>query len=935
MAQEIQNQNEQFKLNAQAALIYYVEEILQKYRETFKSERGLSQLLFEGVADTSAATSGREYFPYENFVTIRHDQFFPFPASVSGESPVQPIDYSAKGSFSVNSLDMNPKIQEIFDIFPASLSQHVTVQVKIYKTFLINGLEYDWEVPTLINPNIDITTGKPFINDKTQKEEDNATQQAVKIIKAQKLYAGVGLTSFSFDYKGTNTADTDVNLEAQLELIITEPNALLTKINPFVGEYASRWLAKPPESSQTTFCYSDLLTNAPNSSEKKRFNNLDYRIKVLINYNINEPALRAEYDNFVKNSANSNIPIASVDTFIEIFKSFKKVLYLVPHNHEMIIENINFIKVRINYIASINSILNSDKADILNITTAKSTLKGLQDQLDEQRKEIEKQKQLILGEKIEGNTEEAKQKRLEQFEKDSPLVKDLEDIKNKILLAQAEVYSSVLNKILFDNKNKMNGIRGLYSVELPSPSLGMSLQPKPMTLPPTAAGGGGAIGQQQQQQNKVTTTNVANPLVQKQIISFNRIGFGEYRKKLEEGGGSLINLRGNLIGGTGVRTAQGSVLNPVGVQAANGQEINSAVQTATNREVSADTINVSGNQKISFIFLGDILDVLLEGLKAGDKSSNPPQSRPRIVLGDIKLKIPKESITLTSDEPREININLADIPISLDLFMKFWRGIIENKPSSITLHTFMQLLLDRLLRPVLAPQYFDMPTEFSNNKLKIGTKHLTVPFMQDYGGLVDFITRRKKSSDLFFGTISQSDFSNRLKTALTNNISNGVGDYFILYDATSAPGEIFNNNGTKDLDVKKGIFHIALRQYSSIVKKITFSRIDSPGTKEAIASQEGQTTNLITLKQLYQCEITTVPALTFLKPGDTIFIDPYLYMSGRNFDLASRLGVVGYFQVMTSKFSYNKSDILTKSTIKCKQIAWIDESGKVASPMGK
>lgn len=905
MAPEIQNQDDQFKLNGQAALIFYLEEILQKYKEQFKSDLDDNKIIAESDSFTfnPSDIAGREYFPYENFATIRNDNLFP---EIKGQEKAlrRGIDYSTPGSFSINSMETNPDIQKLFEAFPQSVVDEIRPQIKIYKTFIVdNTKEYDWEIPLTIISNINPINGLPF----TEEEKKQKVKEG-----------GVGITSFTFDYKGTNIADNDVNLEATLNLLVSRPTLLTEEINPFDGAYLGRW-ATPLVSSTAAdqgagglfakrFYYSDLLTNAPNSYERKKFSNLDYRIKALIKYKLGKN-FDTEYENYKAKHPEKNM--ASLSNVKKMFDNFTKMLYLIPHNHEISIENNYFIKIKIDYIASINNLLNSDKADILSISTMRQRLKELEEEYDLKRKEVEDKKANAVNNNLGGDSEAAKEERLKKFEAEDPSFKELQTIKNQIVLAQAEMYSDVLRQLVFGERTLYGGIRSLYRILVPSTSLGMNVDTSGLINNFSRVVGGNDMT------TSVTSTAITANI--KNILSLERISTEFIKKQTAEMGGNILNLRGGLVAGVGVEPTVGQA------RPANEQERDASLAEAAKKAPIADRIYNSGAQYVTFVFLGDILDILLKCLK----NIKPASSRPKIVLGDIKLSIPN---TLASGA-RDVYVNLADIPISFDLFMKFWRGLIENKPSSITVHTFIQALVDRLLRPVLGPDYFGKTGEMSNNQIKIGTKHITTPYLINGQ---DFVSKKQKEFDGFYGIISQTSFAYRYLISKDSPISNGLGDYFLIYDATTTPGQIKNNKGRKSEDIKQGIFHLKLSTDSSVITKFNFSRIDVPGTKEAIATQEGQKTNLISLKQMYQVDIHTNPALTFYKPGDILFIDPYLYADSNNpnskIELANRLGIVGYFMVITSKFSITADEPIPKSVIKCKQIAWVDDAGNIVSP---
>ena len=71
--------------------------------------------------------------------------------------------------------------------------------------------------------------------------------------------------------------------------------------------------------------------------------------------------------------------------------------------------------------------------------------------------------------------------------------------------------------------------------------------------------------------------------------------------------------------------------------------------------------------------------------------------------------------------------------------------------------------------------------------------------------------------------------------------------YFFIYCSTKFNEE--KNVGDEQKDLDKNIFHFRMGTDSGIIKKITFSKVDSPFYREAIASQEGKD-NVSMIKQI-------------------------------------------------------------------------------------
>jgi len=181
----------------------------------------------------------------------------------------------------------------------------------------------------------------------------------------------------------------------------------------------------------------------------------------------------------------------------------------------------------------------------------------------------------------------------------------------------------------------------------------------------------------------------------------------------------------------------------------------------------------------------------------------------------------------------------------------------------------------------------------------------------------------------------KSAYQNAIEDFETLAKENGISNYIFFFDASNH--NVINNNGDFSKDLENGIYHITLNSGSSIIKKINFSRLDMPGLREGLAVQEGSNKNLLALKQAYKIEINFKPGVTIYKPGDIIFVRPYIFFGNQNngvAELSQTLGFVGYYMITGSKYSWGAGKTSMESVVSGKLIAWINSDGKAVSIKG-
>lgn len=912
----IKDNDKQFNFNAQAALIYYVEEILNKCNEDLQAG---------GTSGGDLPTSIQNK-KYNNFVTIRSQK----------ESLDPYCDKSSLVPININSLiNKDKSFSKFFSRFPEILKQSISCNIEIYKTFIYNGQEYDWRVPLSKGMAFDYINGK-----------QKPTSQILDEISQNKfLENNVANSSFNFEYKGINEFDISTNLEATLELVFDDPTIITKKFNTLEGENLDSFMHIPLQSVTTEsfwyFSFADLISNVPYDYDVNKRDLNNYRIKALVKF----IADKTIYDMYIESA--SSEAISKGIPFNPLFKTFQEfqnvlnkcsvILYLTPHSHDLTVGQDNKLSIKINYVASSHGLLHSPEANILNSTGKASQLEEIKKQFDEKIKDLDQKKENHVNRQLslESNEKaEERRKKIEEDFKESEEGKKLYDEKEKLELQlqskKAEIYSDTIKFLIANN---------LYILKIPNESLNLQ------TIKFSEVSD--RVGSTQSSSTeiavaKITKTDIINN--KKQITYFKKIGSPldalmflglneETAKQIING----TNLSDNFLSevaididffGIGKNT-------PTEQQIADLKKQLEEAKKLSQNSLQIGGLNASSDEQvISFIFLGDLLNRAFLCLK----NIKPAAARPKIFLGPVQIAMPISFSSQTDENGKEIKnvkkitVNLADIPISFNLLTKFWSSIVEAKPDTISVHTFLYELVERLLRPVLGPEFFEQWGNI-NNKLKIGSLTVNLPNGDDKTN----IFTNQDLNEQMLGPISKEKFIEGYEKAINNFDAyvknNGTSNYIFLFDASNH--NVIGNNGDFDKDLQDGIYHFTLNTGGSLIKKINFSRLDMVGLREGLAVQEGSNKNLLALKQAYKIDIDLMPGLTIYKPGDIVFVQPYIFQGDNKItELSNTLGFIGYYMITSAKYNWGKSSTDMSCNISGKLIAWLDQTGKSVSVKG-
>ena len=319
---------------------------------------------------------------------------------------------------------------------------------------------------------------------------------------------------------------------------------------------------------------------------------------------------------------------------------------------------------------------------------------------------------------------------------------------------------------------------------------------------------------------------------------------------------------------------------------------------------------------IYYIFLGDLIDVVLNKFydTADQQTYKPENAYFRFLLGSIVRR----------DDPSK-QVNMADIPISLDYFVVWFANtIIRRNLDDYGLNEFLFDIVSKLVSPIMNlkclrntkqtetrinPRFiqFFMPAAGDSRNQKDPLFNITNgQFLKTAGNY-----KPGKKSLPTFKHVDVDGFPSIKKGALKKLKLGNVYTYLYI----TGHEEISNYRKRNYLrDIREGVYHFNLGTDAGLLKSINFEQISIPGMQEAIA--EG--TSLAWVRRLYNARVSLYGNCFFV-PGMKVYINPLTIGLGRadkGESVASQLGLGGYYIIIKVEHSIKDGKFQTDLTCK-------------------
>ena len=305
-----------------------------------------------------------------------------------------------------------------------------------------------------------------------------------------------------------------------------------------------------------------------------------------------------------------------------------------------------------------------------------------------------------------------------------------------------------------------------------------------------------------------------------------------------------------------------------------------------------------GIRDINYIYLGDIIDFAVNNVLSRDDFNN------EISYGNIKFAL--GPVVVPVENGKLINANLADIPISIELFNDFMTDkAVSRQDDSYPLLYFLRDIVNYLVFEALGPNCY---ADTIIPSVKVATGQIiadpgaggTDPLLlaRDSSGATDPLLLARDSSGATPLRVDLDKFGPSITTGVTkksgntkevneskfifNSFSNKKMsekyNYFVIYGIDRASqiepyteAEL-SKKSRYDRDFDKGILHLTPGLDRGLVKTMRFSKTDIPFLREA-RFFEGDMHPDLQLANVYRADIDMFGNNLFY-PGQRLYVNP-------------------------------------------------------------
>ena len=375
----------------------------------------------------------------------------------------------------------------------------------------------------------------------------------------------------------------------------------------------------------------------------------------------------------------------------------------------------------------------------------------------------------------------------------------------------------------------------------------------------------------------------------------------------------------------------------------------------------ASAPSATGTQEVTFFYVSDLIDVILEGLctkygKSGNSitsqlkglratgvipASGENDEVPKINLDKEakevvdahirrteemaiqlkKLRVVLGPLELVNQKNYSVGFpSLGDLPISVKYFVEWLsKKMSDREDVYYPLPKFLNDLFNNLIR-----DFLNSSSCFSNQAKQkttinqasiVGYKETPQSPDEITADLIKYRIRFPRSGRIsidWYG-IGDSDFSlpvidvaaSRDNPISDGGIKNQV-EYLVYHAGRTQPAELMK--GEEEPDATRGIFHYAIGRDRGITKTIKLKKTDSTGLKELRFEQDGYD-GLQQLREVFDVDISTYANVTAY-PGCYIYVDPegfapgYVGMGAASVPDLTQIGIGGYHMIIRSEHSF-------------------------------
>ena len=293
---------------------------------------------------------------------------------------------------------------------------------------------------------------------------------------------------------------------------------------------------------------------------------------------------------------------------------------------------------------------------------------------------------------------------------------------------------------------------------------------------------------------------------------------------------------------------------------------------------------------------------------------------------------------LRNIKPTKVVCNIADIPVSVNLFNSWLtENILDEGKTKMTFDDFIKSITSRLIPQLIRHEAENILLPRVNSKVfdsvHSAPTDVTAPFADGVGFVMEKNEKSKTDTPMWKpfreGFISSREKKRVYIEELKSGKNPGIplpnraafpgahmADYLMIYGEPLSQTKAFD----KKRDNAQGIYHLQVGQDAGVVKEINLSVVEDQSFESFVIQKALQNGNNVR-KRFYDAKVD-MQGVTFFRPGQKVFINPAAF--GRQEDLKS-FGLLAYYTVITSENIIEDGQY--KTSLDCKFHAYPDTEG--------
>lgn len=333
------------------------------------------------------------------------------------------------------------------------------------------------------------------------------------------------------------------------------------------------------------------------------------------------------------------------------------------------------------------------------------------------------------------------------------------------------------------------------------------------------------------------------------------------------------------------------------------------------------------NTMVQYYYMGDVIQAIIKAnikekqkaIQSTRKDNSKNQKQKDLLIANIQTNIAGLSdfkvlfgnVTIFTGREQALPVNIADIPISSKVLSQyFFENIIQTQSISLPISQLLNSIIGKLYPACLNNHLY---RDASNLHDPVNVKSITMSGAD--------LSSQKVNSDV--------DIREGVDVLSKKNSSRSFADdkeYFVIY-SDMATKQSVSRAGDRASDTKSGVYHFNMSKDRGMLKSVDFSQVSVQYRKEALMLESVSLFD--ELKMPYNVSISMHGNTMFL-PGSMIYVNPSSIGFGdpRNpRSAASRLGLGGYYIIVSVKTSYNGGMLST--TLDARHQDWASDGDRI------